>query len=57
MTAKYSVNELAIGRTIPIKLRFVIDRSKLGQPGVVRRLANMLCERGQHKDQDAQTIK
>lgn len=43
MNTKYSVNKLAFGKTIPIKLRFVIDRTKLGQAGVVRKLANILC--------------
>lgn len=45
MHSKYSVKELGIGRSTPIKIRLIVDRRRIGQNGVVKKLTEILCER------------
>lgn len=50
MYSKYSVKDLGIGTTTPIKLRLVVDRNRLGSHGVVKKLTEVFLERVARKD-------
>ncbi len=50
MYSQFSVKELGIGKSTPIKLRFATDKNRIGHHGVVKRLTEMLCEKVGRKD-------
>jgi hypothetical protein len=50
MSSKCSINQLGIGRTLPLKLRFFLERPRHGQATVVRKLTDILCNRVQSRE-------
>lgn len=42
MYSQFSVKELGIGRTTPIKIRLVTDKNRMGYHGIVKKLTEIL---------------
>lgn len=40
--SKYSIKELSIAHSFPLKLRFVIDKGMYGHTSTVKKLTNIL---------------
>lgn len=45
MSSKYSINELAIGHSFPLKLRFMIDRIQAPQNATLKKLTQIFFNR------------
>ena len=50
MYSKYSIKDLGIGDTAPIKLRLHLNRNRKAQYGVIKKLTEILYEQANQKE-------
>lgn len=50
MYSKYSLKELSLAKTLPLKLRMANNKTKINQVGVIRKLTEIFCERVNQKN-------